>query len=121
MDKEEKRKDFEQERQKLKIIETGKGKVLLVMNKPYMLWDKTDEVVPKFAMVQLYEQGIATQEELSEIFQVHVKSVYNYITAYKEFGIKGLVEQIKGPMYNDNYFSPSATIIFPIIFSIKNS
>ena len=24
-------------------------------------------------------------------------------------------------LYNDNYFSPSATIIFPIIFSIKNS
>ena len=97
MDKEEKRQDFEQERQKLKIIETEKGKVLLVMNKPYMVWDKTDEVVPKFAMVQLYQQDLATQEEISEIFQVHVKSVYNYITAYKEFGIKGLVEQVKGP------------------------
>ena len=97
MDKEEKRQDFEQERQKLKIIETEKGKVLLVMNKPYMVWDKTDEVVPKFAMAQLYQQGLATQEELSEIFQVHIKSVYNYITAYKESGIKGLVEQVKGP------------------------
>jgi len=97
MDKNGNGLEFRKDYSKIKIIETEKGKVLLIMNKPYMLWDKMDEVVPKFAMVQLYEQGIATQEELSEIFQVHVKSVYNYITAYKEFGIKGLVEQIKGP------------------------
>lgn len=97
MAKKEKTIDFEQWDQKIKIIETGTMKTVLVMNKPYMVWDKTDEAAPKFAMVQLYQQGIATQEELAETFQVHAKSVYNYISEYKECGMKGLIEQDKGP------------------------
>lgn len=89
--------DIGQELEKIKIIETEKEKKVLVMGKLFMSCQKTDEVAPKVAIVQLYQQGIAKQEELAEVFQVHIKSVYNYITGYNESGIKGLIEQVKGP------------------------
>ncbi len=97
MENNEKYLDLGQESEKIKIIETEKEKKVLVMGKLYMSWQKTDEVAPKVAITQLYEAGLAKQEDLAKIFNTHINSVYNYITAYKENGIKGLIEQAKGP------------------------
>ena len=90
MDKNEKGLEIKEDYSKIKIIETENMQNIIVSGNPYMSWDKRDELAPKIAIVQLYQQGIAKQEELAEIFKVHVKSVYNYITTYRESGLNGL-------------------------------
>lgn len=82
---------------KVEKIETEKEEKVMVLGQPYMSWVKSDTVAAKVAIVQLYELGLAKQEELAEIFQLHVNSIYNYITTYKECGIEGLIRGSSGP------------------------
>jgi len=62
----------------------------------YMRFMKGDEGSKRMGIVQLYESGKGTQEDIAKAFGVNVKSVYNYINAYKGNGIKGLVSQASG-------------------------
>lgn len=85
------------DRKKIEVIKS-EGKLTLLLNgRPYMNWSNEDEEAPRIAVVQLYELGLITQEELAEAFQVHIKSVYNYINAYKLSGIRGLMSRMRGP------------------------
>ena len=85
------------ERKKIEVIESEEKQEVLLRGRPYMTWLPEDETAPRMAIVQLHELDLATQEELSDAFQVHIKSVYNYINAYKADGILGLIDQPKGP------------------------
>lgn len=97
LDKNEKGLGFKEACSKIKIIETEDMQNIIVSGKPYMSWARTDELAPKVAIVQLYQQGLAKQEDLAEIFKVHINTIYNYIATYRESGLNGLVSQIKGP------------------------
>ena len=56
-----------------------------------------DEDSKRMAIVQLYECGYGSQEELAEAFDVHVNSVQKYITSFGREGVCGLVSQRRGP------------------------
>ncbi len=76
----------------------GEGKTeVLVNGQKYMGWETGDEESKRMSVVQLYESGIGKQEEIAEAFKIHVKSVYNYIKAYKEEGLRGLIKEGSGP------------------------
>lgn len=62
-----------------------------------MMWDVCDPAGRKTAVVELHELGLATKEELAGAFEINVKTVYNYVTAFRAGGIKGLIEEVKGP------------------------
>lgn len=81
----------------IKVIENGDKKQVLVGGRPYFSWNGSDESAERLAVVQLCELGIGTQEEIAEAFSIHIKSIYNYISAYQEDGIRGLIDQPKGP------------------------
>ena len=89
--------DSELERKKIEVIESGDKQIVLLRGHPYMSWSNEDESAPKVAIVQLYELGLVTQEELTNAFQVHINSIYNYISAYKADGMQGLITQPRGP------------------------
>jgi len=89
--------DPELERKKIEVIESGDKQTVLLRGQPYMSWSNEDESAPKVAIVQLYELGLVTQEELANAFQVHINSIYNYINTYKSDGIRGLTSQPRGP------------------------
>ena len=85
------------QRKKIEVIESEGKKKVLLREQPFMTWASEDEGASRMAIVQLYELGFATQEELSDAFQVHIKSIYNYINAYKADGVRGLIDQPRGP------------------------
>ena len=85
------------QRKKIEVIESEGKKKVLLREQPFMTWASEDESASRMAIVQLYELGFATQEELSDAFQVHIKSIYNYINAYKADGVRGLIDQPRGP------------------------
>ena len=82
---------------RLKIItEEGKKKVL-IDEKPYMSWSATDNDSYRMAIAQISELEIVTEEELARVFEVHVRSVRNYIQDFRREGIQGLISQKSGP------------------------
>jgi transposase len=82
---------------KIQVIETKGTKKAFVRGHQYMSWKPQDQSAQRVAIAQLYECGIATQEELAEAFGISIKSVYNYITAFATGGIQDLIEQNSGP------------------------
>ena len=78
------------------ITEEGKKKVL-IDEKPYMSWSATDNDSQRMAIAQISELEIVTEEELASIFEVHVRSVRNYIQDFRREGIQGLISQKSGP------------------------
>ncbi|MFA4846528.1 MAG: putative transposase [Patescibacteria group bacterium] len=62
-----------------------------------MRWRVGDESTERMAVVQLNELGLVTQEELAEAFTMHVKSVTNYVAAFRREGGRGLSIQNSGP------------------------
>lgn len=82
---------------KIKVIENGGQKKVLVRGQPYMNWETGDQAGQRVAIVELYKSGLAKQEELAKAFGVHIKSVYNYITTFEEEGMQGLVGERSGP------------------------
>jgi transposase len=49
------------------------------------------------AIVQLYDCGLGTQEELAEAFGRHVNSVQRYVTDFATDGLRGLLSDRSGP------------------------
>jgi transposase len=82
---------------KIEVIESSNKQTVFLRGRPYMSWSNEDESAPRMAIAQLYELGLVTQEELADAFQVHIKSVYNYINAYEADGVRGLISQPRGP------------------------
>ena len=82
---------------KIQVIKSGGTKTVLVKGEPYMSWELGDETAERMAIAQLYELGLGTQEELAEVFQMHVNSIAKYVSAFKADGTKGLISQSRGP------------------------
>jgi transposase len=85
------------EPEKIQKVEREGIVKVLVEGKTYMNWVKGDEVAERIAIAQLYELGLGTQEELAEIFQMHVNSIAKYISTFRADGAGGLVSQSRGP------------------------
>ena len=81
----------------IKVIEGDASTRVLVKGQPYMSWPSGDEGCVRLAIVQLYDCGLGTQEELAEAFGVHVNSVQRYITDFAGQGMRGLVAGRSGP------------------------
>ena len=81
----------------IKVIEEGEKKKVLVGGRSYFTWNRSDEAGQRLAIVQLYELGMGTQEEIAKAFGLHINSVYNYIIAFKADGMEGLLSQQRGP------------------------
>lgn len=81
----------------IRVVEDGGRQQVRVKGRVYMSWLLGDEGSPRMAIVQLYENGMATQEQLAEAFGLHVNSVQRYITSFSQEGIGGLLSQPRGP------------------------
>ena len=81
----------------IQVVEAEGTKRIVVKGQPYMSWRVGDEMAERMAIVQLYEWGVVTQEELSEAFGVHVNSVANYVGAFRAQGSEGLRSGMRGP------------------------
>ncbi|MBI2447339.1 MAG: helix-turn-helix domain containing protein [Candidatus Omnitrophica bacterium] len=81
----------------IKVIENGEKKQVLVGGRSYFSWNSSDESGQRLAIVQLCELELGTQEEISDAFGVHINSVSNYINSYRADGIRGLIDQPRGP------------------------
>ena len=82
---------------KIKVIETEGTKKAFLRGHLYMSWQSQDQSAQRVAIAQLYECGVATQEELADAFGISIKSVYNYITSFATGGIQDLIEHNSGP------------------------
>ena len=85
------------EQQHIRLMDDKRKKILLVDNHPYMSWSVEDDLTPRFAIAQICELGIGSQEELADVFGITVRSVQNYIHAYRTDGASGLMGKKKGP------------------------
>ena len=81
----------------IKVIEGDASTRVLVKGQPYMSWPSGDEGCVRMAIVQLYDCGLGTQEDLAEAFGRHVNSVQRYITDFACEGMRGLVAERSGP------------------------
>ena len=68
-----------------------------VKGQPYMSWQAGDEDCVRMAIVQLYDCGLGTQEELAQAFGRHVNSVRKYIREFAGGGMRGLMAERSGP------------------------
>jgi hypothetical protein len=62
-----------------------------------MSWPSGDEGCLRLVMVQLYQCGLGTQEELAAAFGRHVNSVQRYVADFVGEGMRGLVSERRGP------------------------
>lgn len=83
--------------ERIRVMEEGRKKTVLLSGRPYMSWQLEDEASQRIAIAQIYELGMATQEEIAKAFHIHVNSVYNYIQGHKVDGAYGLISQKRGP------------------------
>src|SRR5258708_38459730 len=70
---------------------------VLVKGQPYMSWLAGDEDCTRLAIVQIYDCGLGTQEELAQAFGRHVNSVRKYIAEFAGGGIRALMAERSGP------------------------
>ncbi len=82
---------------KVQIIKDINEKKVLVSGKLYMCWKLDDQYAQRIAIVSLYKSKICTQEELADIFSIHIKSIYNYIASFERGGMEGLIGSRRGP------------------------
>ena len=83
--------------QAVQVLESGGRVYVLVDGHQYMNWESGDEESRRMAIVQLYERGRGTREQLAAVFGAHVNSVQKYITDYARDGFGGLASQRRGP------------------------
>ena len=81
----------------LRVVVGEANTRVLVKGQPYMSWPSGDEGCVRMAIVQLYDCGLGTQEELAEAFGRHVNSVQRSITDFAGDGLRGLVSGRSGP------------------------
>lgn len=83
--------------EKIQVIKSAERKEVQVKGQAYMRWRSGDETAERMAIVQLYELGIGTQEELAKAFGIHVNSVGKYVSEFKADGGSGLISMVRGP------------------------
>jgi len=81
----------------IRVLKQGGRVHVLVKGQVYMSWWLGDDGSQRMAIVQIYENGLGTQEELAEAFGVHVNSVQKFITNFAEDGYGGLQSRPRGP------------------------
>jgi transposase len=62
-----------------------------------MSWASWDTASQRMVIVQLYKTKIATQQDLSQVFGIHINSVQKYIADFTNAGLEGLIAQRSGP------------------------
>lgn len=82
---------------KIRVIECGGIKTIVVNGKIYMSFASWDEASQRMVIVQLYKSEFATQQELSRVFGIHINSVQKYIAEFRKHGLEGLITQRSGP------------------------
>jgi transposase len=82
---------------KIKVIESDGIKKVLLNGKIYMSWASWDTASQRMIIAQLYNCQFATQQELSEVFNIHLNSVQKYVADFTKDGIEGLITQRGGP------------------------
>ncbi len=83
--------------QSVRVIEGDDRTHVIAKGQVYMSWAPGDEGARRMAIVQLYENGMGTQEQLAAAFGVHVNSVQKYLTGFALEGSRCLVSQRRGP------------------------
>jgi hypothetical protein len=62
-----------------------------------MRWRSGDEECVRLAIVQLYESGLGTEQDLAEAFGRRLRSVERYVADFAGEGMEGLLSQRRGP------------------------
>ncbi|MGB6873796.1 MAG: helix-turn-helix domain containing protein [Dehalococcoidia bacterium] len=82
---------------KIQVIESDGIKGVIVNGKMYMSWASWDTASQRMVIAQLYKSKVATQQDLSRVFDIHVNSVQKYVSDFTKDGLEGLVAQRRGP------------------------
>jgi transposase len=62
-----------------------------------MSWASWDTACQRMVIAQLYNSQFATQQDLSEVFNIHLNSVQKYVADFARDGLEGLITQRSGP------------------------
>ena len=81
----------------IQVIEDDGLTRVMVRGQPYMRWRSGDEECVRLAIVQLYECGLGTEEDLAAAFGRHLRSVQRYVADFAGEGIPGLTPERRGP------------------------
>jgi transposase len=81
----------------IEIIESDGIKRILLNGKIYMSWASWDTACQRMVIAQLYNCQFATQQDLSEVFDIHLNSVQKYVADFARDGLEGLITQRSGP------------------------
>ena len=82
---------------KIEVIESNGIKNVLLNGKIYMSWASWDTASQRMVIAQLYNCQFATQQDLSEVFNIHLNSVQKYVADFTGDGLEGLITQRSGP------------------------
>jgi transposase len=82
---------------KIELIESDGIKKVLLYGKIYMSWASWDSASQRMVIAQLYNCRFATQQDLSEVFNIHLNSVQNYVAEFSRDGLEGLISARGGP------------------------
>ena len=78
-----------QPQKSIQVLEDNGTTWVLVKGQPYMSWPSGDEGCLGLAMVQLYQCGLGTQEDLAAAFGRHVNSLQRYVADFVGEGMGG--------------------------------
>jgi len=81
----------------IQVIEDNGLTRVMVRGEPYMRWRSGDEECVRLAIVQLYECGLGTEEDLAAAFGRRLRSVQRYVADFAGEGIRGLMPERRGP------------------------
>jgi len=81
----------------IQVIQDNGLTRVMVKGQPYMRWWSGDEECVRLAIVQLYECGLATEEDLAAAFGRHLRSVQRYVADFAGEGMQGLMSERRGP------------------------
>jgi len=80
------------------ILDSAIGiKKVFLNGKLYMSWASWDTACQRMVIAQLYNSQFATQQDLSEVFNIHLNSVQKYVADFARDGLEGLITQRSGP------------------------
>ena len=82
---------------KIEVIESDGIKKVFLNGKLYMSWASWDTACQRMVIAQLYNSQFATQQDLCEVFNIHLNSVQKYVTDFARDGLEGLITQRSGP------------------------
>lgn len=81
----------------IQVIEGNGLTQVIVRGQPYMRWRSGDEECVRLAIVQLFECGLGTEEDLAVAFGRHLRSVQRYVADFAGEGMQGLMPERRGP------------------------